>query len=150
MEFSEKNIKWANFGIRWGALLIDFNIVIFALFVLGEYVWSIFSKVNFKEMGFENFVFFFFAYLLGLPIIGVFIRALFESSKFEGTPGKVAVGIKVVDYKGNRITFSRALKRNLAKIISTLFYAGYIKVLFSEKRQGFHDVIAKTYVIKKD
>lgn len=150
MEYSEKEFKWANFGIRWGALLIDINIVLLVLLTSGEYVLKALSEFNLKDLGVVNFVFLFFGYLLGLPIIGIFIRTLFESSKFQGTPGKVAVGIKVVDYKGDRISFSRALKRNFAKIISTLFYFGYLKVMFSEKRQGFHDYLAKTYVIKID
>jgi len=46
--------------------------------------------------------------------------ACFEASKFQGTPGKLAMGLIVVDDDGQRISFWRATGRNFGKIISSI------------------------------
>lgn len=76
--------------------------------------------------------------------------ALMESSKYQGTLGKIVMGIIVSDENGNRITFGRATGRYFAKIISGLtFYIGYIIAGFTDKKQALHDIIANTLVWKK-
>jgi uncharacterized RDD family membrane protein YckC len=73
-----------------------------------------------------------------------------ESSAYQATVGKIALGIQVTDLNGNRISFLRALGRNLAEILSALILLiGYIMVAFTEKKQGLHDMIAGTLVVKK-
>jgi len=76
--------------------------------------------------------------------------AAMESSSNQATVGKMALGIKVTDLEGNRISFGRALGRNLAKIISVLiFYIGFIMAAFTAKKQALQDMIAGTLVVKK-
>jgi uncharacterized RDD family membrane protein YckC len=73
-----------------------------------------------------------------------------ESSVYQATVGKIALGIQVTDLNGNRISFLRALGRNLAEILSALILLiGYIMVAFTAKKQGLHDMIAGTLVVKK-
>lgn len=73
-----------------------------------------------------------------------------ESSSYQATVGKIALGIQVTDLNGNRISFGRALGRNLAEILSALILLiGYIMVAFTPKKQGLHDMIAGTLVVKK-
>ncbi len=73
-----------------------------------------------------------------------------ESSSYQATVGKIALGIQVTDLNGNRISFGRALGRNLAEILSGLILLiGYIMVAFTAKKQGLHDMIAGTLVDKK-
>ena len=73
-----------------------------------------------------------------------------ESSSNQATVGKMALGIQVTDLEGNRISFGKALGRNLAKIISALiFYIGFIMAAFTAKKQALHDMIAGTLVVKK-
>lgn len=76
--------------------------------------------------------------------------ALMESSRFQGTLGKMAVQIKVTDLEGNRITFGRATGRYFGKLVSALVvFIGYIMVAFTEKKQGLHDIMAGCLVLKK-
>lgn len=83
-------------------------------------------------------------------IIQMLYFALMESSKYQATLGKMALGIIVTDLEGGRISFGRALGRNLAKIISSLILMiGYIMVAFTSRKQGLHDLMAGTLVIKK-
>jgi uncharacterized RDD family membrane protein YckC len=73
-----------------------------------------------------------------------------ESSKFGGTLGKMAVGIRVTDLNGNRISFARATGRYFGRIVTNLtLLIGYIMAGFTEKKQALHDVLASCLVIKK-
>jgi uncharacterized RDD family membrane protein YckC len=83
-------------------------------------------------------------------IIGWLYWALMESSAQQATLGKMAIGVIVTDLAGNRISFGRATGRHFAKILSALILCiGYIMVAFTEKKQGLHDQIANTLVVKK-
>lgn len=76
--------------------------------------------------------------------------ALMESSKHQGTVGKLALRIKVTDYSGNRISFARASGRYFGKILSgMIMMIGYIMAGFTIKKQALHDILANCYVIKE-
>ena len=64
------------------------------------------------------------------------------------TPGMMLMGLRVVSTDGGRVTFWRAALRLLGYIISiTLFFIGFFWVLGDDRRQGWHDKLAKTYVV---
>jgi uncharacterized RDD family membrane protein YckC len=76
--------------------------------------------------------------------------ALLESSAWQATLGKKALGLEVTDMQGVRISFGRATGRFFAKIISSIILCiGFIMIGFTEKKQGLHDMIAGTLVIRK-
>jgi uncharacterized RDD family membrane protein YckC len=98
-----------------------------------------------------------------MPLMGAFIRlafirtvlnwlyyALLESSTWQATLGKKALGLEVTDVEGRRISFGRATGRFFAKIISALIlFIGFIMAGFTERKQALHDMIAGTLVIRK-
>jgi uncharacterized RDD family membrane protein YckC len=72
-----------------------------------------------------------------------------ESSSMQATLGKMALGLKVTDLNGKQISFGKATGRYFAKIISAIILLiGFIMVAFTEKKQGLHDMIAGTLVVK--
>ena len=76
--------------------------------------------------------------------------ALLESSAWQATLGKKALGLEVTDMEGRRISFGRATGRFFAKIISSIIlFMGFIMAGFTEKKQALHDMIAGTLVIRK-
>jgi len=76
--------------------------------------------------------------------------ALMESSSRQATLGKMALGIVVTDMDGKRISFGRAVGRNLGKIISQIILLiGYFMIAFTQKKQGLHDIIANCLVVVK-
>jgi uncharacterized RDD family membrane protein YckC len=76
--------------------------------------------------------------------------SLLESSAWQGTLGKKALGLEVTDLDGNRISFGRATGRFFAKIISSIILGiGYVMAGFTEKKQALHDILAGTLVIRK-
>lgn len=77
--------------------------------------------------------------------------AAMHSSKYQATLGKMAVSIKVTDMNGDPISFGRATGRFFGKLISSMILLiGFIMAAFTEKKQGLHDMIASTLVLKKD
>jgi uncharacterized RDD family membrane protein YckC len=87
--------------------------------------------------------------VLGL-VIGWLYAALMESSSKQATLGKMAIGCIVTDELGQRLTFGRATGRHFAKILSGLILlVGFMMVGWTQKKQGLHDIIAKTLVVKK-
>ena len=82
--------------------------------------------------------------------IWVLYCIVFEWSPLQGTLGKLLVGIKVVDRNGNRLSLDRSIGRNLFKFVSLLVLGlGFIWAAFTRHKQGWHDLVAKTYVVKR-
>jgi uncharacterized RDD family membrane protein YckC len=84
-------------------------------------------------------------------VAGWVYYAWFESSQYQATPGKLALGLFVTDMEGRRITFARASGRYFAKIITNLipFFIGYIMAGFTAKKQALHDMIASCLVLRR-
>ncbi|MEM7769443.1 MAG: RDD family protein [Cyanobacteria bacterium P01_E01_bin.6] len=83
-------------------------------------------------------------------VIGWLYSAIQESSKYQATLGKRALGIVVTDLDGGRISFMQATGRYFAKILSGLILLiGYIMAAFTERKQALHDMLASTLVVKK-
>lgn len=84
-------------------------------------------------------------------IVWVIYCIVMESSERQGTFGKSAMGIKVVDEHGNRMTLSKSFGRNTSKILSYLVvFLGFLWILFDKEKQGWHDKINKTFVVTKN
>lgn len=67
------------------------------------------------------------------------------------TPGKMAIGARIVDAEtGGPISPGKAVVRYLGYFISMIgLFIGYIWVGLDPKKQGWHDHIARTVVIRK-
>ena len=96
-------------------------------------------------------------FLLGLiPFIGWVMMVILpivyyvslESGSSQGTPGKRALGLRVTDLNGQRITGGNAFGRLMAKFVSSLILIGWFFPIFTEKKQALHDIMAGTVVIK--
>jgi uncharacterized RDD family membrane protein YckC len=82
-------------------------------------------------------------------VLGWLYYALMESSAMQATLGKKALGMIVTDENGQRIGFGRATGRYFAKILSALILLiGFIMVAFTERKQGLHDKLAGTLVVR--
>ena len=78
-------------------------------------------------------------------------NAWFESSKYQGTPGKILLKLKVVDEQGNRIGFVTAALRYILKtVFANFFYIGFIVILLNDKKQGLYDLLLKTCVVQEE
>jgi len=74
-----------------------------------------------------------------------------ESSANQGTLGKKAMGIKVIDAKGNQMSIGKSIWRNASKILCIIPFAlGFLWILFDKQRQGWHDKLNGTFVVAKN
>ena len=66
------------------------------------------------------------------------------------TPGKMAVGIKVVNAQGDRPGLGvAALREILGRTISTIALClGFLWIAWDKQKRGWHDTVAGTYVVK--
>ena len=66
----------------------------------------------------------------------------------SATPGKMLLKLKIVQENGNTLDIKTALIRYFSYILSGIvIFLGYIWIGFDAKKQGWHDKIAKTYVV---
>jgi uncharacterized RDD family membrane protein YckC len=64
------------------------------------------------------------------------------------TPGKMVMGVRIVSTNGRPISFFQSIRRLIGYWISMIvLFMGFLWVLISDTRQGWHDKIANTYVI---
>lgn len=88
-------------------------------------------------------------YLL-YPVVSAIYYAGFESSSKQATLGKMAVGIKVVDRDGRRLSLKHALGRWLSAGLNYLtLYIGYLMAAFTDRKRGLHDMVAGTLVVDR-
>jgi hypothetical protein len=71
------------------------------------------------------------------------------ASKFQCSYGGIFSKIKITDMNGDRISLFRALIRFIALATSFSFPLVFFIIPFSKKRQGLHDMIARTVVVSE-
>ena len=82
-------------------------------------------------------------------LIYIIYCAFTECSPMQGTLGKRLFGLRVTDNNGKSLTIGRSLGRNVAKIISLIPLAlGFFWAIWSDRKRAWHDMIAKTLVVK--
>lgn len=87
-----------------------------------------------------------------LALLPALYFILFESSRLQATPGKRLCRLKVVTLLGERISLPRAVVRFAVKAFLSfpLLYIGVLMVAFTRRKQGLHDLIAGTLVVRHD
>src|SRR5271156_767131 len=150
-------VGYAGFWLRFVAVLIDF-IVIYAVRAIIFKPFGIDAGMHGMFHGRQPRDFAEIAPMLGMiiriAIISSIVQwlyfALMESSVWQATLGKRALGLSVTGLAGRRIGFGRATGRYFAKILSSLtLFIGYMMAGFTEKKQALHDIIAGTLVLRK-
>lgn len=147
MEFNH-----GGFWLRLAAALIDTIITQVGLMIIGGVIGifvGIFMGASGAPMGDIEMVAGGIGY--AISIIGQWLYfTIFEISGWMATPGKKILGLQVTDMNGEQIGFGRANGRYWGKVVSALILMiGFIMIAFTEKKQGLHDIMAGTLIIKK-
>ena len=148
-----KNLEYAGFWIRFWASVIDtfIMLLLFLPLALSIYDWNSTSmemsdggmSYNASSYSFEGNGNFFLNYIL--PAIVVLAFWFYKSA----TPGKMAMKLKIVDAKtGEKPTLGQFLLRYVGYFLSSILLLGFIWVAFDKRKQGWHDKIAGTVVIR--
>jgi uncharacterized RDD family membrane protein YckC len=144
--------EYAGFWLRFVAWLIDAILLATAGFFL-TFTFGFQNQMFMPRRGgpipFFYMGIFSFQGILKLAI-GWLYFALMEASQFQGTLGKMALGLVVTDMGGQRISFGRATGRYFGKYISSLTICiGYIMAGFTQQKQALHDMMANCLVLRK-
>ena len=129
----------------WARLLATFIDAILLLFVTLPLLLIFYGTAYLESDSFvEGPMDFFLTYIF--PAI---VTVLFWFWK-QATPGKMALSAKIVDARsGKEPTGTQYIVRYLAYILSTIpFGLGFLWVAFDSKKQGWHDKLAKTVVVR--
>jgi uncharacterized RDD family membrane protein YckC len=156
-EASGTHVQHAGFWLRFVAYLIDGAILLageFAIFLVfgligGALDGSLSSAGSSSSSGGPGrSITSLLAWLVVLAGTWLYF-SLQESSSYQATPGKRALGLKVVDLEGRRLSLGRATARWFSKLLSGLIcYIGFFMAGFTERKQALHDMIAGTLVIR--
>ena len=132
---ADDRAAYAGFWRRFAAYAIDYVIVLLGTALLG-------AAATLAGLGDDA------ARLSLAALFGYFLYCtLLESSAWQATVGKRALGLRVTNASGERIGFARAAARFVAKVLSVLTLClGYLLVLVTPRRQALHDLIAGTLV----
>lgn len=140
------NNVYAGFWKRFAAAIIDFLILAVVSALVGWVAGFVYGQAasSPEEKTAEAI-----GNVVGVLVWWVYYATL-ESSARQATLGKLALGIKVVDLQGGRISFGRATGRHFSKIASGLILMiGYLMAGFTAKKQGLHDMMAGCLVVNR-
>jgi len=145
-----QNLVYAGFWIRFVARFID-GLIAFAVVTVPLLLVSFFMGVsqgpNSSPSGLQILV------QVVLQIFGFFFGIAYNTffvGRYAATPGKMAVGIRVVAPDGSRINYMRAFGRAWADILSSMTcFIGYIIAAFDNEKRALHDHICTTRVVYK-
>jgi len=90
------------------------------------------------------------AYIFMAALLHMLYFTYFHGTNGQ-TPGKMIFGLQVVQSTGEGMTLGIAFLRWVGYFASTVvFYIGFIWIAIDGKKQGWHDKIAGTVVIRKE
>lgn len=81
-------------------------------------------------------------------LIGLIYTWFFLTRNNGQTPGKLLMRIRVIKTDGAPIGDAEAILRHFGMIVNYVSIVGWVWVLIDHNRQGWHDKLAQTYVVK--
>ena len=139
------DVKYAGFWIRTGAALIDTLLIILVTFPLLVMIYGVtyFSSAADTPAGPADLLISWVA-----PAIATVAFWLYK----QATPGKMLLSAKIVDAKtGNPLTLSQSVIRYIGYFVAALpLGIGILWVAFDARKQGWHDKLAGTVVIRQE
>ena len=150
-----EDVVSAGFLRRWAALFVDQLICGTVFNIFSSLITSLmFAGISLTpESWLENPMVFapilLVLLLLYFLMVGAYYSVM-ESSKLQATVGKLALGIKVVDAHGQRLSYLHALGRWVAASLSYFtLYIGFLMAGFTKHKQALHDLVANTHVVDR-
>lgn len=138
----QQELEYVGFWARLGATIID---ILLQFVVTLPLTYAIYGRVSAPSgkifMGFGDFLI-----NLVLPTAAVIAFWVYLGA----TPGKMAISARIVDADtGAPLSISRSVVRYLGYIVSFIpFGVGYLWIAFDRKKQGWHDKLANSVVVR--
>lgn len=136
-------LEYAGFWVRVGAALIDSVLVFIIIWPIltAVYGWSYWSSEQLVQGPVDVLV------SWVAPAVAV---VLFWVAR-QATPGKMAIGARIVDAKtGGKPSTGQLILRYLGYYVAMIpLFVGILWVAFDGRKQGWHDKLAGTVVVRK-
>lgn len=145
--------QYAGFGRRFLAYCVDF-LILFPVGLAVQQMMGVNPFAVFQAQSLEQLRQIQQSSAGGLPTIVSLALALafflIMWVNFDGaTPGKKLMAVKIVKADGSKVTYPVAFIRYVGYVLSAfVFMLGYLWIIWDKKKQGWHDKIAGTTVIK--
>ena len=140
--------QWGGFFRRWWALVVDllvlclFSWLLFYLAAVGYGVGLAAHDRPHSSAGVLRIV----AVAWMFLVCGYFVLLHGLEGK---TVGKWVFGLRVVGTGQERIGYLRAFSRFLAAVLSAPLLLGFLWILWSREKRGWHDFLVRTWVIRE-
>jgi len=122
---------------RFAANIIDSFLLILPIMIVGAVIGSAGHRLPMQLMKFV---------LLAVPVS---YHWFFWTRRDGQTPGKFALGIRVIKTDGGPISDVDAVIRAIGYHVSAmLFGLGFVWAFFDKNNQSWHDKMARTYVVR--
>lgn len=150
-EFEGREPVWGGFFRRGGAFLIDL-VVLFLFSLLLFYLLWVGYRVGLsagqRVLSLDQVKLFFrlFFFLCVLFLAGYFFLLHHMGGQ---TVGKWVMGLRVVGAEGSAITYGQSAMRLIGYLISALWGLGFLWILWSREKRGWHDFLAGTWVLRR-
>ena len=146
--------EYAHFGRRLVAKIVDVIILSVVGVVVNGTIGAVLygTLVGFQSSGSEvsmvAIVLFQILSTLANVVIGL-AYGVFFIRRYNATPGKMALGLKLVRPDGSTLSIGRIIGRFFAEWLSgMILLIGYIMAAFDDENRALHDRICDTRVIK--
>ncbi len=138
-------MKYAGFWIRTGATLIDCLIILLITtpLLISIYGWAYFGAG--KKGLLAGPADFLISWVLPAAAVIIFWKTK------KATPGKMAFSLRIVDAdSGEALSTGQSIGRYFAYLASFIpLGLGFIWIAFDRRKQGWHDKLAGTLVVRK-
>ncbi len=137
------DLEYVGFWLRVGASVIDTVLIMMVMYplLIAVYGWAYFGSEKLIQGPADVLI------SIVMPAAAI----VFLWLKRGSTPGKDAISAKIVDAKtGNPPTFGQSVIRYLGYYVSAIpFGLGLLWVAFDPRKQGWHDKMAGTVVVRR-
>ena len=145
---NRKYLDYAGFWIRLFALFLDCLILYLSAKLLGVMINPLLPYILSLENQTASFIIGSLAFVIMLMEFFYFVAFYHKKG---ATPGKMALGLKIVNADGtDGISLGQALGRCFVEILSGMFFLiGFLIMIFDERKRTLHDRLSGTLVVYK-
>ena len=143
MEDAKNNVVYAGFWLRFCAIIID-SILFILLLIPLPLIYGFGQYLNSGPLSYLG------VWHILLELILPITLTILLWLRFSATPGKMFLKLKIVDIKtSGPISFRQAIIRYIGYVPSIYcLLLGILWVAFDKRKQGWHDKLASTAVIR--
>lgn len=133
---------YAGFWKRFLADILD----IFLLVIFNQAINKIFTFAFERRLNEFSLLFI----ISAVNILAGIAYYVFFNGNYGATPGKMAIGVKIVNTDGSPISYWKAFARYFGEMLSgAILGIGYYVAAFDDQKRTLHDRLCSTLVIKK-